>query len=144
MGLLNRKNLITAALLVALLLIIYFSMNRTQHGDKAEWLREHAAVVERRGNPERFCIECHKDKRGETMENYCNKCHSINSKHKTKAVWEREHGATAAMLIKQNELGKFCLDCHGKTREAVQNDFCNSCHKERNITQIQYTDNKVQ
>lgn len=136
MDVFNRKNIITVLLLIGLALVIYFSMNRTQHGDKAEWMKKHAEIVNRRGNPDRFCIECHTDKRGETNENFCQRCHGINSQHKQKEQWKTQHGVAAKEVIQKNELGKFCLDCHGQTRETVKTGFCNDCHQERNIEKI--------
>lgn len=133
---LNRKNIITVLLLVALVLVVYFSMNRTQHGDKTEWMGKHAEIVNRRGNPDRFCLECHTEKRGETNENFCQKCHNINLQHKAQEKWMGEHGEVAKKIIEKDELGKFCLDCHGQARETVKTGFCNSCHKQRNINQI--------
>lgn len=138
MVVLNRKNMITVLLIIGLLLVVYFSVTRTQHGDKTEWLKKHGTIAERRANPGKFCIECHTEERGQTQENYCNKCHDINAKHKPMDKWRLEHGPVASQLIKQGQdkLGDFCLDCHRDTRESTKNDFCNACHKNQNGPEI--------
>ncbi|WP_418790405.1 hypothetical protein [Phosphitispora sp. TUW77] len=71
----NRRNFITILLAVAFVVIVYFSVNRTQHGNPDLWIKEHGEVTERRGDPDRFCLDCHNKKFGHTKENFCNKCH---------------------------------------------------------------------
>ena len=73
--LINRKNIITILLVLALIVIIYFSANRTQHGDPVKWMKDHGTVTQRRGDPDRFCLDCHYKKFKQTKENFCNKCH---------------------------------------------------------------------
>ena len=75
----NRKNLITILLAAALVFVIYFDINRTQHGNPEEWMKEHGVITERRGDPERFCLDCHSKKFSHTKENFCNKCHIPNN-----------------------------------------------------------------
>ena len=76
---LNRKNLIPILLVVALVFIIYTYMTRTQHGNPDKWMNEHGIITERRGDPEKFCLDCHNKKFGHTKENFCNKCHKQNN-----------------------------------------------------------------
>lgn len=77
------KRIINLLLVLGFIFVIYHSVNRTQHGDPAQWIKEHGAVVNRRGNPDEFCIKCHTKEQGQTKENFCNGCHS---KYNVKAV----------------------------------------------------------
>lgn len=70
------KNVINVLLVAALVFVVYSSVNRTQHGDRAEWIQKHGEIVDRRGNPEKFCIKCHTKKYGQTKQNFCDSCHS--------------------------------------------------------------------
>lgn len=73
---LNRKNIITILLLVGLVAVVYLSItDRSQHGDKEVWMKEHGTVANRHADLDKFCIKCHSEKLGQTKENFCNKCH---------------------------------------------------------------------
>ncbi len=130
----NKKSSITILLVLAFLLIVYSALFHTQHGNKEVWLKKHAAVVKRNKNPQQYCIKCHEKQRGETEANYCNVCHEINAGHKDKAKWYKEHGTVAAS--NPANTGKFCLDCHTKTREETRDKYCNECHKKNNVPLI--------
>ncbi|ADG82007.1 hypothetical protein Tfer_0095 [Thermincola ferriacetica] len=72
----NKRVFISIALVVALLLVIYFSVTAKRiHPPKEEWLVKHKEVVARNQNPDKFCLDCHYKKFGHTKENFCNKCH---------------------------------------------------------------------
>ncbi len=72
----NKKHFVTAAIILALLLVIYFSMTANRiHPPEAEWVAKHGETVLRNKNPDKFCLDCHKKKFGHTKENFCNTCH---------------------------------------------------------------------
>lgn len=74
---LNRKNIITGLLVIALGVVIFLSMyNRSQHGDPGQWMKEHGEVAARHADLNDFCLDCHNKKFRHTKENFCNKCHS--------------------------------------------------------------------
>lgn len=73
---LNRKNGITILLVLAVIAVLYFSLTSKffHGGDRAEWMKEHGTVAKRHADLNEFCLDCH-GKRGQTKENFCNKCH---------------------------------------------------------------------
>jgi cytochrome c553 len=81
--LLNRKNIISVLIVIALIAVIVASSNRTQHGDTAKWMKEHGVVAARHPDVNGFCVDCHQKKFKQTKENYCNKCHQ---QHKIKLI----------------------------------------------------------
>lgn len=72
----NRKHLISAAIVVAMIAVFYAAATKSDspHPPRAEWLVKHKITVERNGDPKRFCFKCH-EARGETPQNFCNACH---------------------------------------------------------------------
>lgn len=78
-GHLTRKHIVTVLLLIGLIFVIYNATNRTQHGDRGQWIKEHGEVVNRRGNVDNFCIKCHTKQFKQTKENFCNTCHAKNN-----------------------------------------------------------------
>lgn len=76
---LNKKNIITILLVLAVAAVFYFSTtNKFFHGgDRAKWIKDHGAVANRHADLNKFCLDCH-GKRGQTKENFCNKCHQQN------------------------------------------------------------------
>ena len=81
---LNKKNMITVLLVLALAAVVYFATaSRFFHGgDRDKWIKEHGVVANRHADLNKFCLDCH-TKRGETKEGFCNKCHQ---QYKIKSV----------------------------------------------------------
>lgn len=77
---LNKKNIITILLVLALVAVVYFATsNRFFHGgNRDQWIKDHGAVAERHADLDKFCLDCH-EKRNETKENFCNRCHQQNN-----------------------------------------------------------------
>ncbi len=84
----ERGKYITIAIIVALVAVIYMSTTENTknnpHPPNSVWLPKHKITVQRNGNPERFCLDCH-NKRGETQEKFCDKCHAKYGIKKTKS-----------------------------------------------------------
>jgi len=74
--LLNRKNIITVLLVIAFFVVVYLATtNRSQHGDRSQWIKDHPAVVARHADLDKFCLDCHRKKFNHTKDNFCNACH---------------------------------------------------------------------
>lgn len=73
----ERKHIGSIVIGVAIILVFYMWATKWQsvpHAVGEEWLRSHKVIVQRNGNPDRFCIKCHK-KQGQNKDNFCNACH---------------------------------------------------------------------
>lgn len=73
----NRKNFITALIVLGVILVIYFWLsNRTWHPEN--WQTQHKVVYNRlkKGDMEKKnCLDCHEKKYKQSKANFCNKCH---------------------------------------------------------------------
>ena len=77
---LNRKNIITFLLLAAFFVVVFLALTqRSQHGDRAQWIKDHGAVAARHSDLDRFCLECHGKKYNQTKDNFCNACHRVEN-----------------------------------------------------------------
>lgn len=73
----DKRILGWVAIGVAIIAVFYMSYrnnNGIPHGMGEEWLHKHKVIVERNGDPKRFCLKCH-EKKGQTQENFCTPCH---------------------------------------------------------------------
>lgn len=76
----NKKNLITLALVVAFIAVIVLATTEDRyHPPKEQWLKKHATTVTRNKNSDEFCLGCHNEKFGHTKENFCNDCHKASN-----------------------------------------------------------------
>lgn len=72
---LNRKNIISVLLILAVVAVFYFWATRTEHGNPAQWIKNHGAVASRHEDINKFCVDCHTKKLKQTKDNFCNECH---------------------------------------------------------------------
>jgi len=71
----QKKHIVSVIIGLALITMIVIAIvPHSQHGDKEAWIQGHGKGQYARETPDK-CIACHKKQRGETKENFCNKCH---------------------------------------------------------------------